>query len=389
MGLNERSLDSSTVNSVATNLSLFLGALKDIIPQNFSGSYRSPCWYSQLIRTDQQKIIETLLKKKSTNEPSDQVVRARFYDRIFVSTPKRNSKALLCLPAFFLAGFPKCGTTTLHMMLSEHPMIKPPYKKEPHWWTRIPLNNMNRKHLHLAVISYLHYFNIAPSQQGCLTYDASQSTLWDSNFLVNYRDYCATPAAVSHILPHAKFIVMMRDPIERTFSNFLFGCTTYFTENVSNWPQHQLSNVTKWFHQEVVKRVADFNQCVLSNRSVFECASDKQIIDRKQKTCRHLGMRLVISIYYIHLLKWLQFFPKDQFLFLRLEDLSNNSQILMDKITDFLNIDRQTPSQLSLIQNKGKIQLKMLPETRQVLFDFFRPFNQQLVKLTGDSQFLW
>ena len=388
MGLNERSLDSSTVNSVATNISLFLSALQYTMPQNFSRSYRSPCWFSQLTIPYQWEGLGTVVKER-TNRQSLQLLRSRFYNHVFISTRNRTRDTLLCLPAFFLAGFPKCGTTTLHTMLSEHPMIAQPYRKEPHWWTRIPLNNMNQKHLRLAVIFYLQYFKIAPSSHGLLTYDASQSTLWDSNFLVNDSDYCAMPAAVSHILPHAKFVVVMRDPVERTFSNFLYGCTMYYTPNIANWPHHHISNVTKAFHNEVVKSVADFNRCLLNNRSVFECASDKQLLHREVRTCEGLGLRIVVSIYYIHILKWLQFFPKDQFLFLRLEDLSSNPQAFMDKITDFLNIDHWTPSEPSLVENKGKIRLQMLPETRELLSDFYRPFNQQLVNLTGDSRFLW
>ena len=369
------------MNSVATNLSLFLNALQYVIPQNFSGSYRSPCWYSQLLFPIWPEGFRRFLKKM-TNERSDQAIRSRFYNQIFVSTPNRT---LLCLPAFFLAGFPKCGTTTLHEMLYKHPMIAQPSTKGPHWWTRMPLNNMNQMHLHLAVILYLQNFNIKGSSQ-VLTYDATTSTLWDSNFLADNHDFCAMPAAVSHILPHAKFIVMMRDPVTRTFSNFLYSCTQYFSTNIAKWPQHHPSNVTMWFHQQVVKEVAYFNQCVSSNLSVFECASDKQF-RRIQKPCHAIGVRLVVSIYYIHLLKWLQFFPMDQFLFLRMEDMSN-TQIFMEKISDFLNIDRWKQNQFG-IENKIKVNVTMLPETRQILSEFFRPFNQQLVKLTGDACFLW
>jgi N-acetylgalactosamine 4-sulfate 6-O-sulfotransferase len=385
MGLNERSLDSSTMNSVATNLSLFLNALQYVIPHNFSDSYQSPCWHSQLFLPHRLEGLGRFLKKK-TNERSDQAARSRFYNQIFVSTPKGTSNTLLCLPAFFLAGFPKCGTTTLHAMLYKHPMIAKPSRKEPHWWTRMPLNNMNEMHLRLAVIFYLQNFNVGGSGQ-VLTYDATTSTLWDSNFLADNRDFCAMPAAISHILPHTKFIVMMRDPVSRTFSNFLFDCTLFFSTNIAKWPQHDPSNVTVWFHQQVVKEVAYFNQCMSSNRSVFECASDKQF-RRIQKRCHTIGVRLVVSIYYIHLLKWLQFFPKEQFLFLRMEDMSNN-QTFMKKISDFLNIDRWKPNQFGMIENKIKVHVTMLPETRQILSDFFRPFNQQLVKLTGDTRFLW
>ena len=41
-----------------------------------------------------------------------------------------------CLPYFYLAGFPKCGTTDLFFEMKKHPNILMSMQKEPHWWTR-------------------------------------------------------------------------------------------------------------------------------------------------------------------------------------------------------------------------------------------------------------
>ena len=41
-----------------------------------------------------------------------------------------------CLPAFFLAGVAKCGTTDMFLRLQTHPQLVPSRKKEPHWITR-------------------------------------------------------------------------------------------------------------------------------------------------------------------------------------------------------------------------------------------------------------
>ena len=42
---------------------------------------------------------------------------------------------LFCLPAFFVAGFPKAGTTDVWDKISQHPDVVP-VDKEPHLWTR-------------------------------------------------------------------------------------------------------------------------------------------------------------------------------------------------------------------------------------------------------------
>ena len=36
-----------------------------------------------------------------------------------------------------------------------------------------------------------------------------------------------------------------------------------------------------------------------------------------------------------------------------------------------------------------KTQMEMLPETRAILSEFYLPFNEMLVELTGDRRFLW
>ena len=63
----------------------------DSIPVQFLNNIRNPCW------------------KEETN--------------------------IFCLPSFFLAGFPKAGTTDLWAKIVRHPDIVATIK-EPHWWTR-------------------------------------------------------------------------------------------------------------------------------------------------------------------------------------------------------------------------------------------------------------
>ena len=46
-----------------------------------------------------------------------------------------------CLPYFYLAGFPKCGTTDLFFEMAKHPDFFPARRKEPHWWTRNRFSN--------------------------------------------------------------------------------------------------------------------------------------------------------------------------------------------------------------------------------------------------------
>ena len=106
-----------------------------------------------------------------------------------------------------------------------------------------------------------------------------------------------------------------------------------------------------------------------------------------------MGYRLTIGMYYLHLKKWMQLFPRESFLFLRMEDMSIDPYTFMRNITQFLNIDHLPPQRIKSLfshrENVRTVKAEMLPETRAVLSEFFHPFNEKLVELTGDNMFLW
>ena len=199
MGMSRKELRRNMLNvtTVANKAQVFLTVLQSIIPANFSQDMKNPCWYSSFtLRTSP---LFRVANKFSTR---------------FIQT-SGGSTELYCLPYFFIGGFPKSGTTTLHEALQQHPQIIGPTIKEPQWWTKFPLKDMRTDYLNLTVMKYLLYFtgaakrNTQYPREGAITYDASQSTLWDSNFYLDNEDYCAMPAIVSRILPNAKFIVLM------------------------------------------------------------------------------------------------------------------------------------------------------------------------------------
>ncbi|KAJ8024173.1 Carbohydrate sulfotransferase 15 [Holothuria leucospilota] len=64
----------------------------DTVPKQFAPEFRNPCWYAP-------------------------------------------DKQLLCLPHFYLLGFPKCGTTDLWYKINNHPKVAKTRRKETHYWT--------------------------------------------------------------------------------------------------------------------------------------------------------------------------------------------------------------------------------------------------------------
>jgi N-acetylgalactosamine 4-sulfate 6-O-sulfotransferase len=101
----------------------------------FLSHSRSPCW------------VEVLLPGGSYRRNRGGVAAVTRWRWSRANKKRLNvqtiSWRMRCLPAFFLGGFPKCGTTDLYRRLGSHPGIYASKVKEPHWWARKRLGNLH------------------------------------------------------------------------------------------------------------------------------------------------------------------------------------------------------------------------------------------------------
>lgn len=115
----------------------------------------------------------------------------------------------MALPTFFIIGAPKAGTTSLHLYLGSHPEIQMSANKEPRFFAG-PENGI-------------------PYAPGRIDDRAEYESLFDSSFAVRGEastDYAihprriGAPERIDELVPEAKFIYMVRDPIARTISHY-------------------------------------------------------------------------------------------------------------------------------------------------------------------------
>ncbi len=109
-------------------------------------------------------------------------------------------------PDFFIIGAPKCGTTALATYLAEHPNIELSHPKEPHYFCK------DLKAGGLPVVSDEEYVRkFFPRIEESSATTAGEASVW----------YLYSDIAVPNILrfqPKAKFIVMLRSPVEMAYS---------------------------------------------------------------------------------------------------------------------------------------------------------------------------
>jgi len=119
-------------------------------------------------------------------------------------------------PNFFIIGAPKCGTTSLSVYLSEHQEIVMSHPKEPHYFsTDIENGRITNQSKYLA----------------CFAQDKTPIAIGEASTL-----YLYSKDAIQNILefnPNAKFIVMLRKPIDIVLS-FHQVAMNYFGETETN-----------------------------------------------------------------------------------------------------------------------------------------------------------
>lgn len=108
------------------------------------------------------------------------------------------------LPNFFVIGAPKCGTTTLYHLLKQHPQIYMPSVKEPGFFSS---DRQYARGLDYYVESFFRNADRWPVR--------GEATPW---YLYPPQVPERIAAAVGE---DARFIAILRDPVERTYSMYL------------------------------------------------------------------------------------------------------------------------------------------------------------------------
>jgi lipopolysaccharide transport system ATP-binding protein len=232
-----------------------------------------------------------------------------------------------------IIGVQKGGTTSLYHYLSEHPQVKLSLFKETHFFNA----NFNR-----GLLWYKAFFPINKKK----SYTVGEATPC-------YFFYEEVPQRVREIIPNCKFIVVLRNPIERAIS-------------------HYKMNVRRGN-----ELAPNFEVAIKTSNHVVE---RRQVDEKKFYTYLERGL------YAKQLKNWLQFFSINQFLFIKSEDLLINPTNEMDKVFDFLKISKHYPGNFEQKNAATKSKNILNTETLNYLKNFFIEDDIEIGKLLG-SQF--
>lgn len=114
----------------------------------------------------------------------------------------------MTLPTFFIIGAPKAGTTSLHYYLDQHPQLQMSANKEPNFFAP-SLDPLDEKWRVTRLDKYERLFDSSFAVRG----EASTS-------YTIYPLRQGVPDRIKELVPAAKFIYLVRDPIDRTVSHY-------------------------------------------------------------------------------------------------------------------------------------------------------------------------
>ena len=244
-------------------------------------------------------------------------------------------------PDFLIIGAQKCGTTSLFHFLSQHPDLGLPTKKELHFFD-LQYNK--------GIEWYYSLFPKKSFLKKKLTGEASPFYLFHS----------LVPERVFHHLPKIKIIVLLRNPIDRAYSQYNH--------------QRKLGN----------EPIQSFEEAIVNEEGRIAAEEGKL---KKGEINENLAYRRYSYVergfYSVQIDRWLQYFSMNQMLFIKSEDFFEFPQKALNEVYAFLKISRILPHSLTP-QNTNDYPL-INDSTRDLHGKIFKEDSEKLKDLLGEK----
>jgi hypothetical protein len=249
------------------------------------------------------------------------------------------------LPDFLIIGEKKCGTTFLYHLLTRHPLVEPAASKELHFFDG---------HFEEGIEWYRRCFP-SPKQKDAQQTVTGEATPYMSNRLA--------PARIAEVVPQARLIALLRNPVERAYSDY---------QQVARKGREART------FEEAMRAAAQA-------RLLGEEGEDHAVSGEGRR--RYLSR----SVYVDQLLRWSRFFDKEQLLVLKAEDFFEDPLTTLQTVFEFLGLPEWEPAAEELLggkRNEGRYEPRMDPATRRRLEEYFEPHNKRLYDFLG-TDFGW
>jgi hypothetical protein len=198
----------------------------------------------------------------------------------------------LPLPRFFIVGAPKAGTTSIYAYLRRHPEVFLPERKEPHYFSEFTVDP--------AFDNFNAPVRTANRYQELFAGAAGYKAVGEgsSSYLSDKR----AAERIKKVVPNAKIIISLRNPIQRAFSHYLMECRE--------------GREVRPFHETLVADLA-----------------------RPQKGWGISAQYVELGMYADQVERYIRCFGRSNVLVILFEDLKQDSARVMKQIADFIGVN--------------------------------------------------
>ena len=242
------------------------------------------------------------------------------------------------LPDAVIIGAQKCGTSSLQGYLVQHPGVVPPLRKEVHYFDLNYARGDAWYRAHFGCVG-----------EAGLNLDASPYYLF----------HPAVPARMHALLPAAKLVVLLRDPVRRAYSHY-------------------------WHERAKGRETLEFEDAIKAEPeriSAAEAGLADGSIARSEDHQRF--SYLARGRYAEQLERWLALYPRERLHVVRFEDLVKDPLGGLNDTLAFLGLP--AASRVDLEARNTRRYPPLSEPTARRLREYFEPHNRHLERLLGRS----
>ena len=330
--------------------------MPDSEDKNYSELYKNKSSLSDAIlgrvRTEKDDNFYENLQTKVSNQLSNNKTTYSIIKKLY-SIYSKIFGPFHVLPDFLILGSGRCGTTSLvELYLRSNSNIIPSNNNEIFFFDIHYNKTLNWYRLFFP--TYLKKYIRKISGKKTLVCDATG----------NYFFHPYAPKRIKKILPDVKLILMMRNPVERTISQYRTQ-VRHGRQNLS------LEEVLEREHRLFEKEFQQF----LENDDL------QRDVDTKISL-------IARSRYSEALERWLEYFDKSHFLFLNSDEYFKNPLNEYNRVLNFLELPSETPNvtgKRGIVPPGAYKNIQLNDKTREELKNYFEPWNNKLFNLIGEK----
>ncbi len=296
-----------------------------------------------------------------------------------------------------ICGGPRCGTTSLFRYLGYHPQIIISNKKEMNYFMGGSYTKNQFKKNNATIADYCNLFK---------DYGPNKWSLEASPLYMHPSVMEIVAERISTVLPAAKLIFILRDPLKRllsqylsekikrsrvtkdsSFNSYVNSCLTYDDKIISDKSERarvilNFEGLDLGCYAITLTKYLEY----FDPKQIFVGFSEDFFNDPKvtvQKICHFIGVDSTVYDFFQFTVENKQINPKNKLLYKLALNVNQFAEPVLNKFPRIKNQIREIHNQINSGSN-NTIEMSIDVKTSEQLFEFFTPQNRLLITLLSN-----